>query len=83
MRAHEQYGVQPFAFHATYSADKLMKLREEVRMPQATRTMHALPEPAQVASLLRTGRVPRFAAALDGWTSFWSRCAKPSSRADV
>ena len=31
MRAHEQYGVQPFAFHATYSADKLMKLREEAR----------------------------------------------------
>ena len=31
MRAHEQYGVRPFAFHATYSADKLMKLREEVR----------------------------------------------------
>jgi len=29
MRAHEQYGVRPFAFHATYSADKLLKLREE------------------------------------------------------
>jgi hypothetical protein len=28
-RAHEQYGVAPFAFHATYSSDKAMKLKEE------------------------------------------------------
>ena len=28
-RAHEQYGVAPYAFHATYSSDKMMKLKEE------------------------------------------------------
>ncbi len=28
-RAHEQYGVVPFVFHATYTNDKVMKLQEE------------------------------------------------------
>jgi hypothetical protein len=28
-RAHETHGARPFALHATYSGDKLMKLREE------------------------------------------------------
>jgi len=44
MRAHEQYGVRPFAFHATYSADKLMKLREEgVFRDPPSRWLHGAP----------------------------------------
>jgi hypothetical protein len=32
-RAHEQYGVVPFVFHATYTNDKVMKLQEEGFFP--------------------------------------------------
>lgn len=28
-RLHEQWGVRPFSFHATYASDKVLKLREE------------------------------------------------------
>jgi hypothetical protein len=86
MRAHEQYGVRPFAFHATYSADKLMKLREEgvFRDPPA-RWLHgpafAAPPDAPRARLRVLAydvALPRelvFPALVNGALSPWSHVA--------